>query len=387
MFVEKINEKIILIGTSHISEESVNLVKNTIIKENPDCVGVELCEQRFNSLKNKKAWKNMSIPKVIREGKTYLLLTNIILANYQRKLGEEFGVAPGTEMMKAIELAETLNKEIVLLDRDIQTTFRRSWSYMSLKEKLKFIFYIFSGFFEEVDEEMIENLKNKDLLNEALNELSEEIPNIKKTLIDERNEYIALKILEKYREGKKIIAVIGAGHLEGVKKIIEESLIKDIFIPEHKKELEIVPKKRNKLKIIAYAVPAIFLSAVIYGFYSKGLSFTLNIMLAWILINGSLSALGVIFALGHPLSVLTAFVVAPITSLNPALAAGWFAGLTEAKMRTPRVKDFEELSKIERVREYWKNNITRILLVTAFANIGSTVGTLVALPYLITLFK
>ncbi|RLG00089.1 TraB family protein, partial [Thermococci archaeon] len=254
MFVEKINEKIILIGTSHISEESVNLVKNTIIKENPDCVGVELCEQRFNSLKNKKAWKNMSIPKVIREGKTYLLLTNIILANYQRKLGEEFGVAPGTEMMKAIELAETLNKEIVLLDRDIQTTFRRSWSYMSLKEKLKFIFYIFSGFFEEVDEEMIENLKNKDLLNEALNELSEEIPNIKKTLIDERNEYIALKILEKYREGKKIVAVIGAGHLEGVKKIIEESLIKDIFIPEHKKELEIVPKKRNKLKIIAYAV-------------------------------------------------------------------------------------------------------------------------------------
>jgi len=386
MFVERVNEKIILVGTSHISEESVNLVKNTFIKEDPDCVGVELCEQRFNALKNKKNWENMSITNVIKKGKTYLLLTNIILSNYQKKLGTEFGVAPGSEMIKAIELGETFNKEIVLLDRDIQTTFKRSWNYMSLKEKFKFIFYIFSGFFEEIDEETIKNLKNKDVLNEALNELSEAVPSIKKTLIDERDEYIALKILEKYREGKKIVAVVGAGHLNGVKNIIEENLIKDMFTQERKKDLEIIPKKRSKAKIIAYTIPILFISLVIYGFYSKGLNFTLNILIAWTLINGSLSALGVIFALGHPFSILTAFIAAPITSLNPALAAGWFAGLTEAKMRTPKVKDFEDLSKLDRLRDYWKNNITRILLVVAFANIGSVIGTFIALPYLLSLF-
>jgi len=385
MFVEKVNEKIILIGTSHISEESVNLVKNTIIKENPDCVGVELCEQRFNALKNKKSWENMSIPKVIKEGKSYLLLTNIILSNYQKKLGNEFGIAPGSEMLKAIELGETLDKEIVLVDRDIQTTFKRSLDYMSIKEKFKFIFYIFSGFFEEIDEETIKNLKNKDMLNEVLNELSEEIPNIKKALIDERDEYIALKILEKYREGKKIVAVIGAGHLKGVKNIIEENLIKETFA-YRKTELEKIPQKRSKAKIIAYIIPILFVSLVIYGFYSKGLNFTLNILIAWTLINGTLSALGVVFALGHPFSVLTAFAAAPITSLNPALAAGWFAGLTEAKMRMPKVKDFEDLSKLNRLRDYWKNNITRILLVVAFANVGSVIGTFVALPYLLSLF-
>ena len=385
MFVEKVNEKIILVGTSHISEESVNLVKNTIIKEDPDCVGVELCEQRFNALKNKKSWEDMSIPKVIKEGKSYLLLTNIILSNYQKKLGNEFGIAPGSEMLKAIELGETLDKEIVLVDRDIQTTFKRSMDYMSIKEKFKFIFYIFSGFFEEIDEETIKNLENKDMLNEVLNELSEEIPNIKKALIDERDEYIALKILEKYREGKKIVAVIGAGHLKGVKNIIEENLIKETCA-HRKTELEKIPQKRSKAKIIAYIIPILFVSLVIYGFYSKGLNFTLNILIAWTLINGTLSALGVVLALGHPFSVLTAFAAAPITSLNPALAAGWFAGLTEAKMRMPKVKDFEDLSRLDRLRDYWKNNITRILLVVAFANVGSMIGTFVALPYLLSLF-
>ncbi|MEA1993340.1 MAG: TraB/GumN family protein [Euryarchaeota archaeon] len=387
MFVEKINEKIILVGTSHISEESVETVKKTISKEDPDCIAVELCGKRLNSLKNKKKWENMSISDVMRGGKTYLLLINIILSNYQKRLGAEFGVSPGSEMLKAIEMGEKLDKEIVLADRDIQTTFKRGWSYMSLVEKLKFIYYIFAGFFEDVDEEMVEALKDKDLLNKVLDEVAQEVPGIKKGIIDERNEYIALKILEKYRENKKIVAVIGAGHLKGVKEILEEALIKDIFIRGHSAELEKIPKKRSKAKIIAYAIPVLFIGMVIYGFYTRGMVFTVRMLLAWTCINGALSALGVICALGHPLSVLTALVAAPITSLNPALAAGWFAGATEAKMRTPMVKDFENLSRLERVRDYWKNNVTRILLVVTFANLGSTVGTFVALPYILSLFS
>ncbi len=385
MFVEKLNERIILIGTSHISEESVNLVKYMIMEEDPDCVGVELCEQRFNALKNKNKWENMSVPDVIREGKTYLLLMNIILSNYQSRLGAEFGITPGSEMLKAVELAEEFDKEILLMDRDIQVTMKRSWNAMSLKEKLTFILYIFSGFFEEVDENIIEDLKDKDLLNEALKEISEEVPGIKKALIDERNEYIAMNILERYNEGKKIVAVVGAGHLTGLKKIIEENLPKESSMGR-RKTLEEIPQQRSKMKIIAYAVPAVFVGLVIYGFYTRGVSFTLTMLLFWTLINGSLSALGVILALGHPLSILTALVAAPVTSLNPALAAGWFAGLTEAKMRTPMVKDFEDLSHLERVRDYWKNNVTRILLVVAFANIGSVIGTFIALPYLLSLF-
>ncbi len=379
----KIGEKeVILIGTVHISKESVEEVRETISKEKPDAVGVELCESRFESLKNIKKWENTNILDIIKQGKIFLFLINLLLSNYQKKLGDKYGVKPGSEFIEAIKVAEKEQIKIALIDRDIQTTLKRAWNKMKLKEKLKLMFGIFLGFFEEEEEEdIIEKLQDKDIVNELLNDLSKEIPSVKETLIDERDRYIALKILQS--NAKKFVAVIGRGHMEGVKRALKE--LKKKEIKKNLTELEVIPEKKNSLKYIGYLIPILFFGIVIYGFFTKGIEFTLKVFFVWIMVNGTLSAIGAALALAHPVSILVAFIAAPITSLNPTIAAGWFAGLSEIKFRKPKIKDFEELNNINGITDLWKNGVTRIILVVAFSNIGSTIGTIYAIPYIISL--
>ena len=375
-------KEVILIGTVHISKESVEEVREIIEKEKPDVVGVELCKGRFEALKNVKKWEDTNILDIIKQGKIFLFLINLLLSNYQKRLGDKFGVKPGSEFIEAINVAEKENIKIALIDRDIQTTLKRAWNKMKLKEKLKLMFGVFLGFFEEEEEEdIIEKLQDKDIVNELLNELSKEIPSVKETLIDERDRYIALKILQS--DAKKLVAVIGRGHMDGVirslKELNKKGLKKEI------KELEVIPEKKSSLKYIGYLIPILFFGIVIYGFFTKGIEFTLKVFFVWIMVNGTLSALGAALALAHPVSILVAFVAAPITSLNPTIAAGWFAGLAEIKFRKPKIKDFEGLNSINGFTDLWKNGVTRIILVVAFSNIGSTIGTVYALPYIISL--
>jgi pheromone shutdown-related protein TraB len=218
----KIDDKeIILIGTVHISKESVEEVRSVIEKENPDVVGVELCASRFEALKNQKKWEDTNILDIIKQGKIFLFLINLLLSNYQKKLGDKFGVKPGSEFIEAITVADKHYIPISLIDRDIQITLKRAWNKMSLKEKLKLIFGVFLGFFEEAEEEdIIKKLQDKDIVNEMLNDLSNEIPSVKETLIDERDRYIASKIIQ--NNGKKIVAVVGRGHMEGIKVALGE---------------------------------------------------------------------------------------------------------------------------------------------------------------------
>jgi len=375
-------KEVILIGTVHISKESVDEVRKIIEKEKPDVVGVELCEGRFQALKNVKKWEDTNILDIIKQGKIFLFLINLLLSNYQKRLGDKFGVKPGSEFIEAINVAEKEGIKIALIDRDIQTTLKRAWNKMKLKEKLKLMFGVFLGFFEEEEEEdIIEKLQDKDIVNELLNELSKEIPSVKVTLIDERDRYIALKILQS--DAKKLVAVIGRGHMDGVirslKELNKKGLKKEI------KELEVIPQKKSYLKYIGYLIPIIFFGIVIYGFFTKGIEFTLKVFFVWIMVNGTLSALGAALALAHPVSILVAFLAAPITSLNPTIAAGWFAGLAEIKFRKPKIRDFEGLNSINGFTDLWKNGVTRIILVVAFSNIGSTIGTVYALPYIISL--
>lgn len=376
-------KEVILVGTVHISKDSVDEVRETIKIENPDVVGVELCKSRFEALKDVKKWEDTNILDIIKQGKAFLFLINILLSNYQKRLGDRFGVKPGSEFVEAIKIAEKEDIEIELIDRDIQTTLKRAWTKMRLKEKLKLMFGVYLGFFEEEDEEedIIEKLQDKDIVNELLNELSVQIPTVKETLIDERDRYIALNIIKS--EAKKIVAVIGRGHMEGVKKALTE--INKAEIGESLEELEVIPKKTSPFKYIGYLIPIVFIGIVIYGLVTRGFEFTLRVFLIWIMVNGTLSALGAAIATAHPLSILTAFAASPITSLNPTLAAGWFAGLTEIKFRKPKIKDFEGLNSINGVRDLWRNGVTRIILVVAFSNIGSTIGTLYAIPYIISL--
>lgn len=379
--IEKITIKdknIILVGTAHISKDSIAQVKETIEKEKPDTVCIELCKSRYDAITKRKRWEDTKITDIIKKNKTYLFLSNLLLAGFEKKMGKEVNVKPGSEMIEAIKIAKKHKIKIDLADRDIQITLKRAWIIMSFKEKLKLLAGLIEGIFftdESIDKKDIEKLKEKDILNQMLKELGKQIPNAKKVLIDERDAYIAQKINDS--KGKKIVAVVGAGHIEGIKKQIKRNI--DL------KSLEKIPKKRSMTKYIAWSVPLIFLALIIYGFIGHGTEVTLNMLFKWLIINGSLSALGALIALANPITIAVAFLVAPLTSLNPMLAAGWFAGLTEAKLKEPKVKDFEALKDINGITDFWRNKVTRILLIVALANLGSTIGTLIALPYLASL--
>ncbi len=378
IFVE--GKEIVLVGTAHISGKSVELVEKTIQDEKPDIVGVELDEQRFHQLKHQEEWKELDIGKIVSTGQTYLLLLNLLLANMQRQLGQQVGIRPGQEMLQAVEAAEKNNIPVVLLDRSARITLKRALAALGFIEKIKLLFSItvaiFGGGKEMITAEKVEELKRKDVMTELMNELSGEMTSIKKVLVDERDIVIANRIMDS--PGKKIVAVVGAGHVDGIKKHLGKKREIGVLLK--------VEKKRSILKYVAYAIPAAFVVLVAYLFMSKGFNVGLNALIYWVLINGTLSALGVLVARGHIVSAIVAFVAAPITTLHPLLAAGWFAGLAEAKIRNPKVKDFENLRNLNSFGDFTRNQVTRILLVVAFANIGATIGTLIAFPAIATLF-
>jgi len=381
--LERVKHKgmqIILVGTAHISDKSIELVRETIAKEKPDVVGVELDSQRYTQLKSGRKWQEMNLFSVVRSGKTYLLLVNLLLSSIQRRFGESVGVKPGSEMLAAIDAAEKAHARVFLLDRDITITMKRAMASMGFLEKLKLFFGVlmsFFGFGETVDAEKVEELKNKDLLTELMGELSREMPGTKKALVDERDLFIANRILSS--GAKKIVAVVGLGHLHGIKRFLDRK--RDIS------ELLTVPGKRNYLSLVKYLVPALFVAMVVLAYYLKGSEYVLDLFVVWIAVNSFFSALGALLARAHWKSILAALVSAPITSLHPALAAGWVAGLVELRVRCPRVRDFESLNRLEKLSDFYKNRVTHILLVAAFTNAGSIIGTFIALSIAASMFQ
>lgn len=365
------DREIILIGTAHVSQESVQEVEEVIRQENPDTVCVELCQARMEALSQKDRWRNMNLFKVIREGKTFLLLANLIMAAFQKRLGDQLGVQPGQEMIQAVHTARELEAEIVLADRDIQITLKRTWHSLPFREKFsvmgQLLFSIFA--MEEIKEEDIEKLKERDALHEALETFAAKSPTMKRILIDERDQYLAEKI--RTAPGNKLVAVVGAGHVPG---ILEE------LNKEHNlNHLTEVPPASKWTNLLKWGLPIAILTLITYGFATSTSDISWEIVKSWVLINGSLSALGSALAFAHPLTIAAAFVAAPITSLNPMMAAGWVAGLVEAVMHKPQVKDFENLSAdTTHLKGFWKNKITRVLLVVVFANLGSSIGTFIA---------
>jgi pheromone shutdown-related protein TraB len=366
-------KEIILVGAAHVSEKSVKQVRETIEKEKPDVVGVELDRQRYDALTKQRSWQGMRIGRVLEEGKIFLLFLNIMLANFQRKVGEDLGVKPGSEMLEAIKAAREVGAKVVLLDRDVRITLRRAWECMSPWEKFKFMGLVLNDLFfgEEIDKKTVEKMKKKSVLTELIEELSKELPNAKRVLVDERDAYIANKIRES--KAKKMVVVVGAGHVNGIKKYLRTPVRLAAYKPK---------KPLLKARHLAYLIPLIFFAIIAYGFYTGGPELTMDLLLKWFLINGTLSALGALLAFGHPLTILSAFLAAPFTSLNPVIGAGYVAGIVETKVRNPTVKDIENLRDLNSLGDYWRNGVTRILLVVFMANIGSMIGTFIALPYL-----
>ena len=361
-------KKILLIGTAHISQSSVDEVNTVINQVKPDTVCIELCSSRYQAMLAKDQWKNMDIFKVIREGKSFLLFANLIMTAFQKRLGSRLGVKPGSEMFEAANVAEKLNSELVLADRDVKITLQRTWRGMRFWGKMKVLGQLLASLFirEEISKEEIEKLKESDALSEAMKMLAEQSPEMKRILIDERDQYMAEKIRQSM--GKLVVAVVGAGHVKGLTAELENK--------HNLAELESVPPTGKAVAWLKWGIPALIIALIVYGFFTVDTDVSIEMIQRWFLINGTLSALGTAAAFGHPITIATAFVAAPFTSLNPTIAAGWVAGLVEALLRKPQVRDFENLADdITHLRGFWQNNITRILLVVIFANLGSAIGT------------
>jgi pheromone shutdown-related protein TraB len=369
--VVNINEKeIILLGTAHVSEQSVLDVNECVEKYHPDVICIELDSERYLSIQDENKWKNTDIYQIIKQKKGMVLLANIILASYQRKIGQQLGISAGAEMNQAIKIAKQNNIKLELVDRNIKITFSRIWNKLRLIEKFKLIISLVMSLFDETEitKEELERLKQQDIITSALNEMGSEFQGVKEVLVDERDKYMSQKI--KKADGKTILAVVGAAHIQGI--------LNNIQLEIDLKSLDEVKEKKRKTKLLNYIVPAILIILILLSF-KQDVQVGIKQIIIWFLTTGICSALGVLLALGSPLSMLTAFVAAPIGVLNPLLAGGWFAGLTEAYIRKPVVKDFENLyDDVATLKGFWTNKIAKILLVVALANVGSIVGTIIA---------
>lgn len=369
--------EIILIGTAHVSKESCEEVKNAIQQEKPDCVAIELDEGRYKSLNDEESWRNLDISKVLKNKQGFLLLANLVLASFQKKMGGNIGVKPGDEMRAADFAAKELNIPVALVDRPIQTTLSRAWAENSLWGKCKLLAALISSIFdkEEVNEEQIENLKNSSEMDHMMKELSDYMPDIQRVLIDERDQYLASKIWE--CKGNKVLAVLGAGHLGGVENYLVQ--ISNGTKSTDCTKIANVPPKKLSSKIAGWVIPVLIVALIAAGFIYGGKTKGLQMALSWVAWNSSLAAIGSIISMAHPLTILVAAVSAPITSLCPVIGVGMFTGLTQAFVRKPKVKDLETLQDdASSIKGFYKNRILRVLLVFIFSSLGSSIGTFVA---------
>jgi len=372
------DKQITLVGTAHVSRQSAQQVRQIIQENKPETVCVELCQSRYQSIRQKERWQETDIIKVIREKKSFLLLSNLLLASFQKRIAKKFDIKPGAEMIAAIETAEEVGAEIHLADRDIRTTLSRTWRALGLWSKIKLMFQLILslGEIEDIKEEDIEKMKQEDVLESLLAEVGKSLPILKDILIDERDRYLADKI--RNAPGRKIVAVVGAGHVQGIKKYWNQ----DIDI----RALEQLPPKKKTTGVLKWLIPGAIMAMFVAGFFYGGAKAGKDMLVWWIAANAILAGLGALIALAHPLTIISSMLAAPLTSLNPMIAAGWVSGLVEAFSRKPKVKDLETLpDDILSVRGFWRNKVTRILLVVVFTNLGSSLGTFVAFPVIVKL--
>jgi len=378
------NSEITLIGTAHVSQLSVEMVEEKIATGDYDCVAVELCSPRLENITNQAWWKNLDIYQIFKKKKAGLLLINLALTAYQKRLAERIGVEAGKEMVRAVELSHEKDLRLEVIDRNISTTLHRLVTEVSFWQKMKIVGGLVIGVFvgEEISEEQIEDLKRGDMLHAVVSEFGEELPEIKRVLIDERDEYMVGRLAQISASDdapKKILALVGAGHLMGMMASIDSP-------PDagHLQELDQKPPPSKTGLYVGWGICILILSMFVVGF-KQSPELGGQLVATWILLNGGLSALGTALALGHPVSIFAAFFAAPLTSLNPTIGAGMVVGLVESYMRKPKVGDFETLREdITHYSMWWKNRVARLLLIFFFSSFGSMIGTYAAGASIVT---
>ena len=362
-------KEIILIPTAHVSQESAKLVRETIEEEKPDSICIELDEQRYKNLKNPDAWKNTNIIDIIKQKKVTLLIANLILSSYQKNIAKKLKTKPGQEMIEGMKASEEFGINLVLADRSIQTTFMRIWRKMGFFERIKLFFSLMSiDDDEDVSEEDLQKLIERDNLELAIEDMGKDYPQIAATLLHERDKYLAYNI--KNATGDKVIAILGAAHTPGVEE--------EVFKEQNVEELNKIPPKSLAGKVLPWLIPILIVVLIGLGF-KQSMNTGMAQIKSWFLFNSVLAALLTALCLPHPLSVLTAFVAAPFTSINPMLACGWFAGLVEASLKKPTVEDVNNIPEdIFSIKAWIHNKFLKALLVVILANIGSSIGTIIA---------
>lgn len=369
----------VLLGTAHVSRASVDAVTEMAGSGDFDAIAVELCPARHQALTREQQWKDMDLYRIIREKKAGLVMANLALGAYQRRIAEQFGIEPGAELKAASDAAIARDVPLQLIDRDLATTLKRSYRavpwYKRMMLTTGLIMSTVSS--DEIDEEQIEKLKEGDILESTFTEFAEQSPELYEALITERDRFMAARLRQENQAnaGKRILVVIGAGHLEGLAKY----LAVDQQDPQSELEsLSKLPPPNRWLKFVPWVIAALVLTGFWIGF-SRSPELGWELVTLWVVINGGMAALGALIARGHPLTILSAMVAAPLTSLNPAIAAGMVTGVVESWLRKPKVSDLERLRDDATTLKGWFNNpATRILLVFFLSNVGSAIGTWVA---------
>ncbi len=368
-----------LLGTAHVSRRSAEAVATLATEGAYDAIAVELCAARLEALKGQRRWQDLDLYRIIRERKAGLVMANLALSGYQRRIAEQFGIEPGAELKAAADAAESRGLPLQLIDRDLATTLRRSYRSVPWYKRV----YLSSGLIlsslssDEIDEEAVERLKEGDILESTFTEFAEHSPELYAALIDERDRYMAdrLRIENAGEAGRRVLVVVGAGHLEGLARYLGDGAADPTAEAE---ELERTPPRARWPRLIPWLIAALVLTGFVIGF-ARSPELGWRLVMIWVVVNGSLAALGALVARAHPLTVISAMVAAPLTSLNPTIAAGMVTGLVESWIRKPRVSDLERLRIDAATLSGWFSNpATRILLVFFFSNLGSAIGTWVA---------
>ncbi len=373
--IKKDDREFVLIGTAHISQVSKDLVRTTIEAEAPDTVCVELDEGRLKSIKEPDRWKKTDLKQVIKNKQLGTLIANLVLGSYQKRMGAQTGVKPGSELKEAVDCAEGRGAELVLADRDIKITLRRTWACTPWYRKLSLLGGLFASIFDktEVSEEDLAKIKEQDALSAMMQDFGKSFPEVKQVLIDERDQFLASKI--KNAPGKKIVAVVGAGHMNGIAKIIEE----DRELPSEE-SISVIPKSAPIWKIIGWAIPVAIIASIIAVGVHAGFEKAGELSLQWAMLTGGGAMLGTVIAGGHPVTILVALVAAPFTGLTPLIGVGFFTALTQVYMRPPRVSEMETLADdIWQVRRWWKNRVTRVILCFLCPGIPAIIGKILAI--------
>jgi pheromone shutdown-related protein TraB len=363
------DREILLVGTAHISAESVQLVRTVIERERPDCVCVELDERRYQALSEKNRWEGLDLREVIKHRQLATLLLNFLLSSYQRRLGGKLGVTPGSELLEATRVADQLQIPVRLCDRDVRITLRRAWAALSLLEKSKLLATAIAASVQEqeLSEEELRRIRQRDVLTELMSELGRVMPALKRVLIDERDAYLAHKIIE--APGRKIVAVVGAGHVSGMR----ESLLRGAVVDMD--EVLRIPETPLIWRLVGWGIPAAIIASIVAIGFTKGAAAAGDNALYWVLANSIPCAIASALAFAHPVTVLAAAIAAPFTSLSPLIGAGHVTAFVQAYVYPPRVHEFNSVTDdIAKVSNWWRSRLLRVLLVFILSSIGGLTG-------------